>query len=226
MRASRRCPRGVSCECYTLGVRPTGKCFAFVFCCGATIAPLGDHFHVARGVTEYLTDFGPLWIGNSPLWFVLLVATFMATLAVAQGGLRPRADEGAREAPERVSDRRIFLSPLMILGLYLATSFYPWRDGGTLEVLITAAAALLYVGVDRTRTGLLIGAVVAIGATATEWTLVELGVFRYLPGSDELFGVAPWLLPLYFAASVAVGAVGQRMLGRKPILRSEHDVAA
>ncbi|MCA9652949.1 MAG: hypothetical protein H6712_25430 [Myxococcales bacterium] len=180
------------------------RCFAFVWLCGATIAPVGDHFHVARGVTEYLTDFGPIWLGNSPLWFVLLVSTFMASLALFQGKL------GARTAT-RASDALVLASPLLVLGLYLTTSFYPWREGGSLETLVSLGALLMFLVLDRSVIGLVIGIAVAVGATFSEWGLVQLGVFRYLPESDELWGVAPWLLPLYLAASVAVGAVGRRL---------------
>lgn len=186
-------------------LRSPARCFAFVWMCGATIAPLGDHFHVARGVTEYFTDFGPIWLGESPLWFVLLVSTFMGTLALVHGRLaRPDAPRG--------SAAWVYVSPLLVLDLYLTTSFYPWREGGSLEAAITLVAVLMYLTLDRTRVGLVLGLVVAVGATAFEWGLVQLGVFRYLPQSDELLGVAPWLLPLYFAASVAVGAVARRML--------------
>ena len=98
----------------------TARCFWFVFLCGATLAPVGDHFHVARGVTRYHTDFGPIWFGNSPLWFVVLVASFLAVVAVLQG-LAARARGPGSSA-------RVFLSPLWVAGLYLTTSFYPWRD--------------------------------------------------------------------------------------------------
>lgn len=186
------------------------RCFAFVLLCGATIAPVGDHFHVAQGVTEYLTDFGPIWLGNSPLWFVLLVAPFMAVLAVGQG--RWRASRG--ETP--VSASAIFLSPLLLLALYLGTSFYPLREGGSLEALVTLSALAIFGAFDRTRSGFLVASAAAVFATSFECALVHLGVFRYLPESDELLGVAPWLLPLYFAASIAVGAVGRRFCGGSP----------
>ena len=190
--------------CYRAGVSSTLRCFAFVLACGATIAPLGDHFHVACGVTRYLTDFGPIWFGNSPLWFVLLVAPFMAVLAVLQGGVtRSRGP-----AP----DTLVFASPLWVAALYLTTSFFPWREGLVLDVVMIVAAGLTWLVLDRTRGGLVFGIGVAIVATGAEWSLVQLGVFEYLPGSDGLFGVAPWLLPLYLSASVCVGAVGRRML--------------
>lgn len=181
-------------------------CFLFVWFCSATIAPIGDHYHVAQGVTEYFTDFGPIWLGNSPLWFVLLVASSLALLTVFQGVLAvPRG--------RRRSDWT-FASPLLILGLYLLTSFYPWREGGSLEALLTLVAIVSYLRLDRTRFGLVVGLVVAIGASFVEWTLVQFEVFRYLPESDEMFGVAPWLLPLYFTTSVVAGSIGRRMICR------------
>lgn len=183
----------------------TARCFAFVWLCGATIGPVGDHFHVACGVTEYLTDFGPVWLGNSPLWFLLLVATFMATLALLHARLARRPTRPTASAGW------VFASPLLVLALYLSTSLYPWREGGTLEAGITLAALAMYLALDRTRVGLWLGVAAAVGATAFEWGLVQVGVFRYLPQSDELLGVAPWLLPLYFAASVAAGAVARQM---------------
>ncbi|MCA9712468.1 MAG: hypothetical protein KDK70_41955 [Myxococcales bacterium] len=188
--------------------RSTRRCLAFVWLCGATVGPIGDHYHVVRGVTEYLTDFGPVWLGRSPLWFLLLVSSFMATIALLHGRLA-RAD--APRAPAAL----VFASPLLVLALYLTTSFYPLREGGSLEALITGAALVMYLGLDRTRVGLGLGLLVAVGATAFEWALVQAGVFRYLPQSDELFGVAPWLPSLYLAASVAVGAVARRMMGSR-----------
>ena len=182
----------------------TARCFWFVFLCGATLAPIGDHFHVARGVTRYHTDFGPIWFGNSPLWFVVLVASFLAAVAVLQG-LAARARGPGSSA-------RVFLSPLWVAALYLTTSFYPWRDGGSLELLMSAAAVATWWALDRSARGLAFGVAAAVFATAFEWLLVQLGVFEYLPGSDELFGVAPWLLPLYFAASAAIGGVARRMM--------------
>ncbi len=181
---------------------PLATCFLFGFLSAATIAPIGDHYHVACGVTEYFTDFGPIWFGNSPLWFVLLVATTMATMSSFQGLYN--------HARGRVGGTFVFATPLLVLFLYLLTSFYPWREGGSLEVLLTLVAVITYRRLDGTRFGWIVGVVLAVVATFTEWVLVEVGVFRYLPESDELFGVAPWLLPLYFTASVVAGATGRK----------------
>ena len=156
-----------------------------------------------RGVTEYLTDFGPIWLGCCPLWFVLMIAPGMAALSAAHA--RWRAPD-----PRRPSSA-VLLGPLAVLGLYLATSFYPWRDGGSLEGLVCLGALILTLTCDRTRAGIVAATLVAIGATSVEWGLVHLGVFRYLPGSDELLGVAPWLPPLYFGAAIVAGALARRL---------------
>lgn len=180
-----------------------GRCFAFTLLAAATIAPVGDHFHVVTGVTEYLTDFGPIWLGCCPLWFVLIVAPGMAILTAAHARWR---------APDRVRPSTlVLLTPLAVLALYLATSFYPWRDGGSLEALVSVGALVLMLMCDRSRSAIIAAALVAIAGTSVEWCLVQLGAFRYLPGSDELFGVAPWLLPLYFGAAIVAGAVARRL---------------
>jgi hypothetical protein len=109
----------------------------------------------------------------------------------------------------------VLLLPLLVLALYLTTSFYPLRDGGSLEGIISAGAVGLWLALDRKLVGFAIATAVAVLATSVELALVHLGVFRYLPSSDELFGVAPWLLPLYFAASITAGAVGRRFLAER-----------
>jgi hypothetical protein len=192
------------------------RCFLLVGLTGAILAPLGDHFHVATGVTEYLVDFGPRWFGRSPLWFTLLVAPYMGALAVLQGRLTgPAAAASRTDAAPRPS-AWAWSAPVLVLGLYLMSSFYPSREGGALEVLMFAAAAALYLVFDRSRRGLALALAAAVVASATELILINLGVFRYLPDSDELFGVAPWLIALYFAAAVAVGALGRRLLPAAP----------
>ncbi|MCA9658334.1 MAG: hypothetical protein KC486_08320 [Myxococcales bacterium] len=191
------------------------RCFLLVGLTGAILAPLGDHFHVATGVTEYLVDFGPRWFGRSPLWFTLLVAPYMGALAVVQGRLTGPAARSGTDAAARPS-AWVWSAPLLVLGLYLMSSFYPSREGGVLEVLMFAAAAALYLAFDRSRRGLALALAAAVLASATELALINLGVFRYLPDSAELFGVAPWLVALYFAAAVAVGALGRRLIPAAP----------
>ena len=176
--------------------------------CGAAIAPIGDHFHVARGVTEYLTEFGPVWLGNSPLWFVLLCAGYLAAVATIRGAIDPT--RGSARASW------VYGSPLFVLAVYLGTSFYPWREGGSLEALCYASALAFWFVLDRTRLGLGLAAIVAATATAFELVLVQLAVIRYLPQSDELAGVAPWLPALYFVAAVSAGAIGRRLRVRSP----------
>lgn len=190
--------------------RASLRCFGLVFTIGFVLAPIGDHCHVSQGVTEYFTEFGPIWLGRSPLWFAFLVAGALASLAVIQGRLAARAGEGAQ--PRVVADAWLVAAPALSLGLYLLTAFYPWRSGPGLELVMTLGALGMWLHYDRTKLGAVVGVVAALICVAAEWVLMQLGVFRYLPGSDELLGVGPFLLPLYFAASVGVGAIGRRML--------------
>ena len=46
------------------------------------------------------------------------------------------------------------------------------------------------------------GALAAIIGPVVEIVLVKVGVFAYNADSDGLFGVGPWLVPLYFAFGV------------------------
>jgi hypothetical protein len=39
--------------------------------------------------------------------------------------------------------------------------------------------------------------------------LAELGVCRYAETCDQLFGVGPWLVPLYFAFGVVAALLGE-----------------
>jgi len=42
-----------------------------------------------------------------------------------------------------------------------------------------------------------------------EIVLVEVGVFRYADSCDQLFGVGPWLVPLYFAFGVVAALLAE-----------------
>jgi len=41
------------------------------------------------------------------------------------------------------------------------------------------------------------------------------GVFTYADSCDELFGVAPWLVPLYFAFGVVAALLGEIAAGTR-----------
>jgi hypothetical protein len=49
----------------------------------------------------------------------------------------------------------------------------------------------------------------AVIGPAFEIVLVRIGVFRYAESCDALFGVGPWLVPLYFAFGVVAALLGE-----------------
>jgi hypothetical protein len=53
------------------------------------------------------------------------------------------------------------------------------------------------------------GVLAAVVGPVVEIVLVDVGVFRYSKTCDQLFGVAPWLLPLYFAFGVVGALLGE-----------------
>ena len=76
------------------------------------------------------------------------------------------------------------------------------------------------------RWGALCGLIAAVGGPLVEVAIAAAGLARYADGSDALFGVAPWLPPLYFVFGVVVA-----MLAETPpisgsglrILKSDND---
>jgi hypothetical protein len=53
------------------------------------------------------------------------------------------------------------------------------------------------------------GALAAVVGPVVEIALVEVGVFRYSESCDQLFGVGPWPVPLYFAFGVVAALLGE-----------------
>lgn len=49
----------------------------------------------------------------------------------------------------------------------------------------------------------------AVIGPIVEIVLVKFGVFTYNDECDQLFGVGPWLVPLYFAFGVVVAMLGE-----------------
>lgn len=88
--------------------------------------------------------------------------------------------------------------------IYASSSLLRQDNVEIATVALTAAALLIWSVVDGTLVGFLIGTLVAAIVVCGEIVLVELGSFRYLPGADELAGVAPWLPALHFTFGVSI----------------------
>lgn len=60
------------------------------------------------------------------------------------------------------------------------------------------------------------GVMAAIIGPVVEIVLVEIDVFAYHEPCDGLSGVAPWLVPLYFAFGVVVALLAATAAERSP----------
>lgn len=177
-----------------------------LFALGGVAALIGDHSHVATATTVYFTD-AVLFVWSSPFWFPLLVG--FATVSLAELRLRlpaPRAEVTARQALAGVAT---------VVGMYVTTALLHGVPVVPATALICVAAVITWC-VLGDATGAACGAVIAIVGPAVEIGLVELGVFAYNPGSDGLFGVGPFLVPLYFAFGVVVALLGELAAARRP----------
>lgn len=59
------------------------------------------------------------------------------------------------------------------------------------------------------------GILAAVCGPAIEIAIAAAGHFRYADDSDALFGVAPWLIPLYFAFGIVAALIGEIAAGTR-----------
>ena len=78
-------------------------------------------------------------------------------------------------------------------------------------MILALGALAIWAWLERSARGLLVGAAIGITGAAAESFFVHHGLFSYLPGSDNLYGVPSWLPWIYLGASVAVGNLQHRI---------------
>ncbi len=177
-----------------------------LFVVGGVAALIGDHSHVATGTTVYYTDAVP-FVWSSPFWFPLLVGAATVSLAELRLHLPAiRADVTARQALAGVAT---------VVGMYVTTALLHGAPVVPATALLVVAAVITWC-VLGDGPGALCGGVIALVGPAVEIGLVETGVFAYNSGSDGLFGVGPFLVPLYFAFGVVVALLGELVAARRP----------
>lgn len=177
-----------------------------LFVVGGVAALIGDHSHVVTGTTVYYTDAVP-FVWGSPFWFPLLVGA--ATVSLAELRLHLPAIR------DSVTARQALAGVATVVGMYVTTALLHGAPVVPATALLVVAAAVTWC-VLGDGPGAVCGAVVAVVGPAVEIGLVEVGVFAYNPGSDGLFGVGPFLVPLYFAFGVVVALLGELAVSRRP----------
>lgn len=178
-------------------LRPPAVILLFVL--GAAAALVGDHAHVVTGTTEYFTHAVP-FVWSSPLWFPALVGGATVTLAELRLHLpRPRPDATGRQALAGVA---------AVIGTYVVTALLHAAPIVPATALICALAAITWCALGDAPAAVC-GALAAVVGPIVEIVLVDVGVFRYAETCDQLFGVGPWLVPLYFAFGVVAALLGE-----------------
>jgi hypothetical protein len=193
----------------------------FLFVLGGVAALVGDHGHVASGTTEYFdTAHEVPFLWSSPIWFPVMVGTATVSLAELRLHLGPiRTTVTARQGLAGVA---------AVVGTYALTAVVHTAPAVPATALIIALAVITWCALGD-RTSIACGVLAAVGGPVVEIVLVKVGVFRYADDSSALFGVGPWLPPLYFSFGVVVAllaeiAVAQR--DRDAVRSSDLDTSA
>ncbi|MGZ8801672.1 MAG: diacylglycerol-binding protein [Mycobacterium sp.] len=179
----------------------------FLAVLGAAAALIGDHSHVVTGTTVYYTDAVP-YVWSSPFWFPLLVGT--ATVSLAELRLHLAAPR------TMVTVRQGVAGVAVVVGMYVTTALMHGAPVFPATALICVAAIVIWCMLGD-GPGAICGAIAAVVGPVVEIGLVEIGVFAYNPGSDGLFGVGPFLVPLYFAFGVVVALLGELVAARRVV---------
>lgn len=175
------------------------------FVLGGAAALIGDHSHVVTGTTEYLSHSVP-FVWSSPFWFPVLVGA--AAMALAELRLHLPAPRGG------MTVRQGLAGVAAVIGTYVVTALVHAAPAVPSIALICVLATITWCALGD-RYGALCGVLVAVGGPVVEAVISNAGVFRYADSCDGLFGVAPWLVPLYFAFGVVAALLGEVAAGAR-----------
>ena len=174
------------------------------FLLGVGIGLAGDACHVVSGTTVYSSGIPTIW--KSEIWFPFVVG--LAVLAAAEVGHRA----GLPKRPRGVND--VVIGAAVVLALYALTAVLRGQPATISVVLCAAIAVAVWAWWDPSAAAFGVAA-----AAAVLGPVAEMVVADYASDSDGLFGVAPWLPCLYFAA----GAVASGVLGALTATRADTD---
>lgn len=178
-----------------------------LFVVGAAAGLIGDHSHVATGTTEYLPPSHTVpFVWSSPFWFAVMVGAGTVILAELRLHL-PAVRTG-------VTVRQGVAGIAAVLGSYVVTAMLHTAPAVPITTLICAFAVLTFCALGD-GPAIVCGVLAAVCGPAIEIAIAAAGHFRYAEDSDALFGVAPWLIPLYFAFGVVAALIGEIAAGTR-----------
>jgi hypothetical protein len=174
------------------------RTFGSLFAIGVVIALVGDAGHVDNGITEYLwNDVPTVW--KSAVWFPILVGSAVATTAWL-------GSQFGAPAPDR--DRRdALIASALVLALYCLTSVVADESRIVANGICWSVSVAIWLWWDPSTKALVFALVAMVVGPVAEIAMVELGASQYTAGHDQLLGVAPWLMPLYFAVGAVLSGI-------------------
>ncbi len=168
-----------------------------IFSIGALTSLCGDACHIASGTTRYLGDNVPT-VWRSAAWFPCVVG-----LSIVGAALSGRRSALPRR-PRSIADLALAIGA--VLAFYALTATLRGQPTVVAVTLCAGIAAAIWAWWDPSPEALGVAAGAAVLGPLGEIGLIHAGLVSYAPGSDGLWGVAPWLPCLYFAAgAVASG---------------------
>jgi hypothetical protein len=96
----------------------------------------------------------------------------------------------------------------VVTGTYVVTALVHAAPAVPAIALICTLAVITWCALGDAP-AVVCGVLAAVIGPVVEIALVEAGVFRYAESCDQLFGVGPWLVPLYFAFGVVAALLGE-----------------
>jgi hypothetical protein len=183
-----------------------------LFAIGAVGGLIGDAAHVQTGATTYLSDAFP-FVWESALWFPVAVGLATVATGVVRVLLAPiRQIPGITNDGDRLREGAMAIAS--VLAIYAVTAIVSDEPEGPATTLTIMLAVLCVARFASGPAALVCAASAAVLGPVAEIVLVELDAARYGPSADGLFGVAVWLVPLYFAFGAVVSRLTELLVGR------------
>lgn len=173
---------------------------------GAGCGLIGDHAAVDSGSTRYLDVGGVPMVWGSPLFFPLAVGVATVSLAELRLRLGPARPGDAWEGVAAVAS---------VLAMYLLTSLLSDESTSAATTFLCCLAALVLVRFGGGRPAIVCGVLAATAGPLIEAAESAAGIFEYDENVDDLLGVGPWLVPLYFAFGVVCARLGELFWARQ-----------
>ena len=187
-------------------MRLSAKSLLILCAIGAGCGLIGDHAAVDSGATRYLDAGGAPFVWDSPIFFPVMVG--LATAAI--GELRLHL------APPRPGDAWEGLAAVAsVLAIYLLTSLLSDESTSATTAFIACLTVLVLVRFGDGRPAIVCGAIAAVLGPLVEIVEHQAGIFEYTENVDDLIGVGPWLVPLYFAFGVVCARLGEILAARE-----------